>query len=123
MAVSVYLLALFLNAITAAVLPTQQGQARQVIAEPSASIDAGLVIGIQTSVDGSSNLVNKYLGIPFAASPTRFAPAETATPWTQPYRATQNGPACIQVRPYPCKTLFRPSTEQEIAIQLPRGVT
>lgn len=93
----IYLLFPFLNAITAAI-PTAGGpHARQAASEPSATIDSGIVIGVQTSLPGSPNLVNKYLGVPFAASPTRFAPAETATPWTKPYRATQNGPACVQV--------------------------
>lgn len=64
---------------------------------PTATLDSGVVIGVQTSVANSPNIVNKFLGVPFAASPTRFAPAETARPWEQPYMATQNGPACIQV--------------------------
>lgn len=64
---------------------------------PTATIDSGVVIGLQTTVANSPNVVNKFLGVPFAASPTRFAPAETAQPWTEPYMATQNGPACIQV--------------------------
>lgn len=67
-------------------------------AAPTVTIDSGIVIGIQTSPPDSPNKVNKYLGLPFAASPTRFAPPQTATPWLEPYIATKNGPACIQVR-------------------------
>ena len=79
--------------------PAFQIDARQdgAAAEPTATIDSGVVIGLKTSVANSPNLVNKYLGVPFAASPTRFAPAQTATPWSEPYMATENGPACIQV--------------------------
>lgn len=94
-----YLLVPFLSAVATAIPAAGNPHARQATSEPSASIDSGIVIGVQTSLPGSPNLVNKYLGVPFAASPTRFAPAETATPWTEPYRATQNGPACIQVCP------------------------
>lgn len=68
---------------------------------PTVTIDSGVVIGLQSSVANSPNLVNKYLGVPFAASPTRFAPAQTPTPWSSPYHATQNGPACIQQFNYP----------------------
>lgn len=77
------------------------------VASPTASIDSGVVVGVQTSVANSPNLVNKYLGVPFAASPTRFAPAQTAAPWSEPYHATANGPACIQVRVSPsCLTII-----------------
>ena len=65
---------------------------------PTVTIDSGVVVGVQTLVSNSPNLVNKFLGIPFAASPTRFSPPQLPTPWTQPFQATQNGPACIQVR-------------------------
>ena len=73
------------------------GQDESAVA-PTVTIDSGVVIGVQTSVPNSPNKVNKYLGLPFAASPTRFAPPQTATPWSGPYMATENGPACIQVR-------------------------
>lgn len=80
---------------TAVGAPRALNQARQNV--PSATIDSGVVVGVQTSVSNSPNLVDKFLGLPFAASPTRFSPAQTATPWSQPYMATRNGPACIQV--------------------------
>jgi len=101
---------------------------------PTASVDSGVVVGIQTSVSGSPNLVNKYLGVPFAASPTRFAPAQTASPWPEPYQATQNGPACVQVSifrltsktvsPYcffSMKYLAQIMTDVHLAIQLSRS--
>jgi carboxylesterase type B len=69
---------------------------------PTATIDAGVVIGTTTSVVGASaTVVNKYLGIPFAASPTRFAPPATPTPWSQPYDATNFSFTCPQQFNYP----------------------
>lgn len=63
---------------------------------PTATIDSGLAVGVATSVDGASATVNKFLGIPFAASPTRLALPETPTPWTSTYPATRYGPACLR---------------------------
>ncbi|KAK5065409.1 hypothetical protein LTR84_001247 [Exophiala bonariae] len=68
---------------------------------PTATIDSGVVIGIATSLIGSKVIVDKFLGIPFAASPTRFAPPASPTSWPWPYEATQFGPACIQQFNYP----------------------
>ncbi|KIX01546.1 uncharacterized protein Z518_09272 [Rhinocladiella mackenziei CBS 650.93] len=70
-------------------------------AAPAVTIDSGVVVGVATSPAGSSATVNKYLGIPFAASPTRFAPAVKPTPWKSPLHATKYGPACIQQFNYP----------------------
>lgn len=68
---------------------------------PTVSIDTGALVGVATSPAGATVTVNKYLGIPFAASPTRFAPPVKATPWSSPYSATKYGPACIQQFDYP----------------------
>ncbi|KAK5076089.1 hypothetical protein LTR51_001769 [Lithohypha guttulata] len=84
--------------------PPHQNVQRQAAttSAPSATIDSGVVIGTQTSIAGApSPVVNQYLGVPFAASPTRFAPAQSATPWSSAYMATQRGPACIQQFNYP----------------------
>ncbi|KAJ9641752.1 uncharacterized protein PV06_03775 [Exophiala oligosperma] len=70
-------------------------------AAPSVTIDSGPVVGTTTSPPGASATVDKYLGIPFAASPVRFAPATKPTPWREPFQATKYGPACIQQFPYP----------------------
>lgn len=67
---------------------------------PRVTIDSGVVVGTYASVTGKSSPVAQYLGVPFAASPTRFAPAQTPTPWGV-YEATQRGPACIQQFNYP----------------------
>jgi hypothetical protein len=64
---------------------------------PSATIDSGVVIGLQTSLPGSVLPINKFLGIPYAAPPVRFSPAVKPTPWNTSYYATQLGPSCIQV--------------------------
>ncbi|KIW42608.1 uncharacterized protein PV06_06140 [Exophiala oligosperma] len=68
---------------------------------PTVTIDSGAVVGTTTLLAGATVTVDKYLGIPFAASPTRFAPAVKPTPWKSPYRATKYGPACIQQFNYP----------------------
>ncbi|EXJ78651.1 hypothetical protein A1O1_09052 [Capronia coronata CBS 617.96] len=68
---------------------------------PTVTIDSGVVVGVATSPAGATVTVNKYLGIPFAASPIRFAPPTQPTPWTSPYNATKYGPACIQQFNYP----------------------
>ena len=64
--------------------------------DPTVTIDSGVVIGITTSLSDASVTVDKFLGIPFAASPTRFAPAATHTAWTSPYYASQFGYACVE---------------------------
>ena len=68
----------------------------------TATIDSGVVIGsaIQTA-GASATAVNRFLGIPFAASPTRFAPPTAPTPWSQPYDATNYSDTCPQQFNYP----------------------
>ncbi|KAK7903774.1 hypothetical protein LTR67_001794 [Exophiala xenobiotica] len=70
-------------------------------AAPTVTIDSGVVVGTTTQLAGATVAVDKYLGIPFAASPTRFALAVKPTPWKSPYQATKYGPACIQQFNYP----------------------
>ena len=70
-------------------------------AGPTVTVDSGLVVGTATSLSGASASVTKYLGIPFAASPTRFAPAARPTSWKTPLDATKYGPACLQQFNYP----------------------
>ena len=69
---------------------------------PTVTIDSGPIIGTSTSFASASinTVVHQYLGVPFAASPTRFSPAQT-TSWSSPHDATQRGPACIQQFNYP----------------------
>lgn len=68
---------------------------------PTVTVDSGPVVGTTTSLSGASVIVTKYLGIPFAASPTRFAPAARPTSWQKPLNATKYGPACVQQFNYP----------------------
>ncbi|KAF2258924.1 alpha/beta-hydrolase [Lojkania enalia] len=63
---------------------------------PTVTIDSGEVVGTTTKLAGATITVDQYLGIPFAVSPTRFAPPVKPTPWKSPYQATKYGPACIQ---------------------------
>ena len=69
---------------------------------PAATIDAGVIVGTTTAVSGSAaTVVNKFLGVPFAASPTRFAPPASATPFSQPFDASKYGLTCPQQFDYP----------------------
>ena len=69
---------------------------------PTATIDAGVVIGTTTSLPAATASVNKYLGVPFAKSPpTRFAPPESPGSFSAPINATAWSPACIQQFTYP----------------------
>ncbi|KAM4056916.1 carboxylesterase family protein [Hirsutella rhossiliensis] len=63
--------------------------------QPTVTVSGGPVAG--TSV-GS---VNQFLGIPFAASPTRFNPPQPAPTWQGTLDATQYKPACVQQFNYP----------------------
>lgn len=64
---------------------------------PTATIDAGVVHGTTTSLPAATATVNKYLGIPFAASPpVRFSPPQKPHSWSTPIDATAFKPACIQ---------------------------
>ena len=69
---------------------------------PTATIDAGVVIGTTTSLPAATASVNNYLGIPFAKSPpTRFAPPESPGSFSAPINATAWSAACIQQFVYP----------------------
>lgn len=64
---------------------------------PTATLDVGEVIGTTTTLPSSTSVVNKFLGIPFAASPPeRFSPPVPVGKFQNPYIAQAWGPACIQ---------------------------
>lgn len=64
---------------------------------PTAVVDSGIVIGTTTSLPSAAATVNKFLGIPFAASPPqRFSPPAKVAPWHGPLDASAFKPACIQ---------------------------
>lgn len=69
---------------------------------PTATIDAGIVVGTTTSLPAATASINKFLGVPFAKSPpTRFAPPEKPGSFSEPINATAWSPACIQQFEYP----------------------
>ncbi|KAL6835618.1 alpha/beta-hydrolase [Trichoderma sp. SZMC 28015] len=63
---------------------------------PTATIDSGVIIGVATSLSEGRLPINKFLGVPFAASPVRFQPPATPKPWTRPMDVSNYGPACVQ---------------------------
>lgn len=63
---------------------------------PTATIDSGVIVGVATSLPEGRLPINKFLGVPFAASPVRFQPLATPTPWTRPLDVSKYGPACVQ---------------------------
>ena len=66
-------------------------------AAPTATIDAGVVIGTTTTLPTATASVNKFLGIPFAQSPPkRFEPPQKPKHFTQPLKATAWSPSCLQ---------------------------
>ncbi|KAK4555192.1 hypothetical protein LTR86_007488 [Recurvomyces mirabilis] len=69
---------------------------------PTATIDAGVVVGTTTSLPAATASINKFLGVPFAKSPpTRFAPPQSPGTLKSPIKATAWSPACIQQFVYP----------------------
>jgi carboxylesterase type B len=75
--------------------------AERAASPPSATLDSGVVIGTSTSLPSSKVIVNKFLGIPFAAPPVRFSPPKKPTPWKKPLHTTGQKPSCIQQFNYP----------------------
>ncbi|KAJ5220052.1 carboxylesterase hlo [Penicillium chermesinum] len=59
------------------------------VPSPTVTIDSGPIVGTTTSLPSSTVVVEKYLGVPFAQSPTRFEPSKPVSSWSTPYNATQ----------------------------------
>jgi hypothetical protein len=70
---------------------------------PSATVEAGVIIGTTTSIPSSATTVNKFLGIPFAAPPIRFSPPQKPRSWSKPLSTKTFKSACIQQ--FSCKAL------------------
>ncbi|KIW72384.1 hypothetical protein PV04_00581 [Phialophora macrospora] len=68
---------------------------------PTVTIESGVVQGVSIAVPGASHNITKYLGVPFAAKPLRFAPPASPPAWKTPFKATKYGAACIQEFAYP----------------------
>jgi carboxylesterase type B len=69
-------------------------------ANPTATIAAGVIVGTTTSLPSAPAAVHKYLGVPFAAPPTRFQPPRGHGPWARPRTTQTRKPACVQE--FPC---------------------
>lgn len=67
-----------------------------VSAQPTVTIPSGAVQGISTNIGDGVATVNKFLGIPYATTSSRFSRPEPPKPWTEPLDATEFGPACYQ---------------------------
>ena len=87
---------------------------------PTATIDAGVVIGTTTSLPAATATVNKFLGVPFAKSPPiRFAPPESPGTFEEAINAPAWKPACIQQFMYPreayefTREIFNVGTHEE----------
>ncbi|PMD19731.1 cholinesterase [Hyaloscypha hepaticicola] len=63
---------------------------------PSATLDAGVIVGNTATALGSKVTVNQFLGVPFAAKPVRFGMPEPPTPWKHLLETTNQPPACPQ---------------------------
>jgi hypothetical protein len=48
---------------------------------PSATLDAGVIVGKTATALGSRVTVNQFLGVPFAAKPVRFGMPEPPSQW------------------------------------------
>lgn len=66
---------------------------------PSATLDSGVVVGLQTGIPGAPNKVNVWRGIPLAQPPVgdlRFAAPVKPKKWSKPLKTTAYKPACMQ---------------------------
>ncbi|XP_078243249.1 fatty acyl-CoA hydrolase precursor, medium chain [Pogona vitticeps] len=66
---------------------------------PEVATKYGLLRGKLASVEGTSQPVNVFLGIPFARPPVgalRFSPPQPPEPWSHVREATSNPPICLQ---------------------------
>ena len=63
---------------------------------PSATLEAGVIVGTTSTAPGSTVTVNQFLGVPFAAKPVRFGMPEPPANWTTPLKTTKQAPSCLQ---------------------------
>ncbi|RDI89752.1 hypothetical protein Vi05172_g748 [Venturia inaequalis] len=63
---------------------------------PTVKLDSGIFKGTSTQLPGSSKIIHKYLGLPFAAPPIRFSPPQPPATSTAQRNATVLPPACVQ---------------------------
>ncbi|KAG6006955.1 hypothetical protein E4U21_006574 [Claviceps maximensis] len=65
--------------------------------QPIVYVKSGPVVGVTTYLPGAPGPVNKFLGIPYAEKPVRFALSQLARPWFTPINATSFGKSCYQI--------------------------
>lgn len=63
---------------------------------PTVTLKDAVYIGTTTQVASATTLVDKFLGIPYAATPERFRAARPRPPGSLRVNATEQPPACIQ---------------------------
>jgi hypothetical protein len=92
---------LYITLLGATALVEAQGPVCDFLsAIPTATIKSGVLMGTTTSIPSATVLVNKFLGIPFAAAPTgsaRFSAPQLLAGWSEPKDTKKFSPACIQV--------------------------
>ncbi|KAG8408586.1 hypothetical protein J3458_019617 [Metarhizium acridum] len=86
-----------LQAATSAAIPAIPASHN---AAPTATLDSGLIFGIATQLPGAPGPVNKFLGIPYAEEPERFALSKPPKRWSSPKNTTAFGPSCYQLVAY-----------------------
>ncbi|KAG5917737.1 hypothetical protein E4U42_007127 [Claviceps africana] len=64
---------------------------------PIACLASGPIFGVTAQLPGAPIPVNKFLGIPYAAKPVRFALSRPPLPWSAPRNATTFGNSCYQL--------------------------
>ncbi|KAG6037445.1 hypothetical protein E4U41_005087 [Claviceps citrina] len=62
-----------------------------------AMLRSGLIFGFPTHLPGAPGPVNKFLGIPYADKPVRFALSQPPAKWIIPKRTTSFGKSCYQL--------------------------
>lgn len=63
---------------------------------PSATLEAGVIVGTTSTAIGSTVTVNQFLGVPFAAKPVRIGLPEAPCKWKKPLNMTKKAPSCLQ---------------------------
>jgi carboxylesterase type B len=67
-----------------------------IAAPPTVTLESGTLEGI-SNTGNNNRIVHRYLGVPFAKPPKRFAPPEALEPSNRTLKADLKGPACIEV--------------------------
>lgn len=67
------------------------------ISPPTATVISGPIFGVAADLPGAPGPVNKFLGIPYAEKPGRFALPQPPRKWEHPRDATAFGSSCHQL--------------------------